>query len=194
NDCYLLIFAIIQNKAEFLRYACKITLDPNTAHTMLVLSEGNRKVALTNQHQSYPSHPGRFTGCCQALSKESLTGRCYWEVEWSGRGGFVAVSYDNISRSGGGNECAFGRNHKAWALDCYQSKYIFSHKNIKTPVSGPDSSRVGVYLDHSAGVLSFYSVSDTMTLIHRVQTRFTEPLHAGVWIYYTKDAAEFCKL
>ncbi|XP_007577192.2 tripartite motif-containing protein 16-like [Poecilia formosa] len=183
-----------KSKAEFLRYACKITLDPNTAHTKLVLSEGNRKVELTNQHQSYPRHPGRFTGCCQALSKESLTGRCYWEVEWRGRGGFVAVSYDNISRAGGGNECAFGRNHKAWALDCYQSKYIFSHKNIKTPVSGPDSSRVGVYLDHRAGILSFYSVSETMTLIHRVQTKFTEPLHAGVWIYYTKDAAEFCKL
>ncbi|CAB1432017.1 unnamed protein product [Pleuronectes platessa] len=40
--------------------------------------------------------------------------------------------------------------------------------------------RVGVYLDHSAGVLSFYSVSDTMTLLHRVQTTFTHPLYAGV--------------
>ncbi|XP_027876007.1 tripartite motif-containing protein 16-like [Xiphophorus couchianus] len=183
-----------KSKSDFLRYACKITLDPNTAHTQLVLSEGNRKVALMNQPQSYPSHPGRFTGCCQVLSRESLTGRCYWEVEWRGRGGFVAVSYNNISRAGGGNECAFGRNHKSWALDCYQKKYTFFHKNIKTPVSGPVSSRVGVYLDHRAGILSFYSVSGSMTLIHRVQTRFTEPLHAGVWIYYTKDAAEFCKL
>ena len=42
------------------------------------------------------------------------------------------------------------------------------------------SSRVGVYLDHSAGVLSFYRVSDTMTLLHRVQTTFTQPLYAGV--------------
>ncbi|PWA13940.1 hypothetical protein CCH79_00018095 [Gambusia affinis] len=128
------------------------------------------------------------------LSRESLTGRCYWEVEWSERGGFVAVSYDNIIRAGGGNECAFGRNHKSWALDCYQKKYTFFHKNIRTPVSGPVSSRVGVFLDHRAGILSFYSVSESMTLIHRVQTRFTRPLHAGIWIYYTKDAAEFCKL
>ncbi|XP_054876627.1 tripartite motif-containing protein 16-like [Poeciliopsis prolifica] len=182
------------NKSDFLRYACKITLDPNSAHTHLVLSEENRKVTLMNQPQSYPSHPDRFTGCCQVLSKESLTGRCYWEVEWRGRGGFVAVSYNNISRAGGGNECGFGRNHKSWALDCYQKKYAFFHKNIKTPVSGPVSSRVGVYLDHTAGILSFYSVSGSMTLIHRVQTRFTEPLHAGVWIYYSKDAVEFCKL
>ncbi|CAB1413068.1 unnamed protein product [Pleuronectes platessa] len=57
------------------------------------------------------------------------------------------------------------------------------------------SHRVGVYLDHSAGVLSFYSVSDTMTLLHRVQTTFTQPLYAGVWVYcYPGDTAEFCKL
>ncbi|PWA23285.1 hypothetical protein CCH79_00021028, partial [Gambusia affinis] len=53
-------------------------------------------------------------------------------------------------------------------------------RSIWTPISGPVSSRVGVYLDHRAGILSFYSVSETMTLLHRVQTRFTEPLLAGV--------------
>ncbi|XP_035987168.1 tripartite motif-containing protein 16 [Fundulus heteroclitus] len=183
-----------KSRADFLEHSCTITLDPNTAHTQLVLSEGNRRVTLVSQPQSYSSHPDRFTGCCQILSRESLTGRCYWEVEWRGRGGFVAVSYKNINRTGGGSECAFGHNNKSWALDCYQNRYTFFHKKIKTPISGPGSSRVGVYLDHRAGILSFYSVSETMTLLHRVQTTFTQPLHAGVWIYYSKDTAEFCKL
>uniref|UniRef100_A0A3Q2T7W4 Tripartite motif-containing protein 16-like n=1 Tax=Fundulus heteroclitus TaxID=8078 RepID=A0A3Q2T7W4_FUNHE len=184
----------LKSRADFLEHSCTITLDPNTAHTQLVLSEGNRRVTLVSQPQSYSSHPDRFTGCCQILSRESLTGCCYWEVEWRGRGGFVAVSYKNINRTGGGSECAFGRNNKSWALDCYQNRYTFFHKKIKTPISGPGSSRVGVYLDHRAGILSFYSVSETMTLLHRVQTTFTQPLHAGVWIYYSKDTAEFCKL
>ncbi|ROL41930.1 Tripartite motif-containing protein 16-like protein [Anabarilius grahami] len=46
---------------------------------------------------------------------------------------------------------------------------------------GVEISVIGVYVDHSAGTLSFYSVSDTMTLIHRVQTTFTQPLYPGVW-------------
>ncbi|XP_047224738.1 tripartite motif-containing protein 16-like protein [Girardinichthys multiradiatus] len=183
-----------KSRTDYLRYSCPITLDPNTAHTQLILSEENRKVTLISQHQSYSSHPDRFTGCCQVLSRESLTGRCYWEVEWRGRGGFVAVSYKNISRTGARSECAFGHNDKSWALDCYQNRYTFFHKKIKTSISGPGSSRVGVYLDHRAGLLSFYSVSETMTLLHRVQTTFTQPLHAGVWVYYTKVTAEFCKL
>ncbi|KAJ8278280.1 hypothetical protein GJAV_G00085880 [Gymnothorax javanicus] len=44
------------------------------------------------------------------------------------------------------------------------------------------TERIGVYLDHRAGTLSFYSVSDTMTLLHRVQTTFTQPLYPGFWV------------
>uniref|UniRef100_A0A671WYP4 Tripartite motif-containing protein 16-like n=1 Tax=Sparus aurata TaxID=8175 RepID=A0A671WYP4_SPAAU len=167
-----------ETRAGFLRYSSEITLDPNTANRHLLLSEGNRKVTHMSRQQSYSSHPDRFTMWPQVLSRESLTGRCYWEVEWrGGGGGEVAVAYKNISRVSG-----FGRNDKSWSLDCHNDSYKFYHNKVKTPVSGPRSSRVGVFLDHSAGILSFYSVSETMTLLHRVQTTFTQPLYAGVWI------------
>ncbi|KAM4714174.1 tripartite motif-containing protein 16-like [Anableps anableps] len=180
-----------KSRAEFLKYSTEITLDPNTANRNLFLSEGNRKVTFLNQQQSYPDHPDRFTGYrFQVLSRESLTGRCYWEVEWRGRGEEigVAVSYKNISRAG-----RFGFNKNSWSLFCYPNSYTFYHNNIKTPVSGPVSSRLGVYLDHRAGILSFYSVSETMTLLHRVQTTFTEPLHAGIWPLCHGYSAEFIK-
>ncbi|XP_071348495.1 tripartite motif-containing protein 16-like [Trachinotus anak] len=182
-----------KTRADFLKYSQEITLDPNTAHTYLLLSEGNRKVT-RGQQQSYSSHPDRFTDCYQVLSRESLTGRCYWEVEWRG-GVRVAVAYKNISRAG--IECRFGRNEKSWALHCNQNSYKFWLNKINTPVSGPQSSRVGVYLDHRAGILSFYSVSETMTLLHRVQTTFTQPLHAGLGIYTLFGfgaTAELCKV
>ncbi|XP_053195814.1 tripartite motif-containing protein 16-like [Scomber japonicus] len=184
-----------KTRADFLKYSCEITLDPNTAHTQLLLSEGNRKVQRMRQQQSYSSHPDRFTGFWlgQVLSRESLTGRCYWEVEWGG-GIYVAVAYNNIKRKGLSFECMFGYNDKSWALCCYTNSYNFWFNNIKTPVSGPRSSRVGVYLDHRAGILSFYSVSETMTLLHRVQTTFTQPLHAGVWLCKFRATAELCKL
>ncbi|XP_063317454.1 tripartite motif-containing protein 16-like [Pelmatolapia mariae] len=185
-----------KTRAGFLKYSCEITLDPNTANKQLLLSEGNRKVTFINQQQSYSDHPDRFTEMWQVLSRESLTGRCYWEVEWRGGGVYVAVAYKNISREGGGKECGFGRNDKSWALYCYNNSYTFWYNNIQTRVSGPRSSRVGVYLDHRAGILSFYSVSETMTLLHRVQTTFTQPLYAGLTFYYTAvgDTAELIKV
>ncbi|XP_053195828.1 tripartite motif-containing protein 16-like [Scomber japonicus] len=183
-----------KTRAEFLKYSCEITLDPNTAHTLLLLSEGNRKVERMSQPQSYSSHPDRFTGWAQVLSRESLTGRCYWEVVWRGKGVRVAVAYKNISRAGQSIESLFGSNDKSWALYCYTNGYNFWFNNIKTLVSGPLSSRVGVYLDHRAGILSFYSVSETMTLLHRVQTTFTQPLYAGLCLHNVGATAELCKL
>uniref|UniRef100_A0A8C4GG15 B30.2/SPRY domain-containing protein n=1 Tax=Dicentrarchus labrax TaxID=13489 RepID=A0A8C4GG15_DICLA len=87
-----------KTRAGFLQYSCELTLDPNTANKKLLLSEGNRKVTKMSEQQSYSSHPDRFTGWVQVLSRESLTGRCYWEVEWRGDGVYVAVAYKNISR------------------------------------------------------------------------------------------------
>ncbi|XP_070829777.1 tripartite motif-containing protein 16-like isoform X2 [Chaetodon trifascialis] len=182
-----------KTRAGFLKYSREITLDPNTAYTQLLLSEGNRKATLMRERQSYSDHPDRFTDWLQVLSRESLTGRCYWEVEWRGDGVCLAVAYKNISRAGWSKECGFGQNNKSWALDCYNNIYNFRYNKVQTPVSGPRSSRVGVYLDHRAGVLSFYSVSETMTLLHRVQTTFTQPLYAGLWFSFGASA-EFCKL
>ncbi|MEQ2283920.1 hypothetical protein AMECASPLE_016424 [Ameca splendens] len=176
-----------KSRPGFLKYSREITLDPNTANRKLLLSEGNRKVTLMEEQQFYPDHPDRFTHLFQVLSRESLTGRCYWEVEWRGRGGVVvAVSYKNSMRAEG-----FGFNDKSWSLRCDTNSYTFYHNNVKTPVSGPVFSTVGVFLDHRAGILSFYSVSRTMTLLHRVQTTFTQPLHAGIRPFFFGDSAEF---
>uniref|UniRef100_A0A3B5LH74 Tripartite motif-containing protein 16-like n=1 Tax=Xiphophorus couchianus TaxID=32473 RepID=A0A3B5LH74_9TELE len=176
-----------KSRAEFLKYSQKVTLDPNTAHRKLFLSDGNRKVTSKLPSSSvlryHFSDPDRFTDYNQVLSRESLTGHCYWEVERRGGRVAVAVSYKNISREGRSDKCAFGFNNKSWALSCNRNIYTFYHNNIETPVSGPVSSRIGVYLDHRADILSFYSISKTMTLLHRVQTRFTQPLHAGIRLF-----------
>ncbi|KAM3868947.1 uncharacterized protein ACN63O_006309 [Diretmus argenteus] len=191
-----------KTRDEFLQYSRKITLDPNTANTRLLLSEGNRKATAVSTDQFYPHHPDRFTGPRQVLSREDLTGRCYWEVEWTGFQVSIAVSHKNISRTGTYDECGFGRNDKSWSLDChYNNSYQFTHNHISTPAPGPQSSRVGVYLDHRAGVLSFYSISGTMmTLLHRVQTSFTQTLYAGFrlnwlnWPVIGRSTTELCEL
>ncbi|KAK9981755.1 hypothetical protein ABG768_001279 [Culter alburnus] len=177
------------------KYACDLTLDPNTAHTRLILSEGNKKTTCEKEHQPYPDHPERFKLYEQVLSRESLTGRCYWEAEWSGWG-HVAVTYKGISRKGG-SECRFGLNDKSWSLNCSDEIYSVWHNKKKTNVPLPFSSskRVGVYLDWSAGSLSFYRVSDTHTLthIHTFNTTFTEPLYAGI-VVYPDSSVSLCQI
>ncbi|XP_050954582.1 tripartite motif-containing protein 16-like [Labeo rohita] len=166
---------------NLLQYSHQLTLDLNTMNKHLRLSESNRVITYTRTVQSYPDHPDKFDVYYQVLCRESVCGRCYWELEWSGNNGvYISVSYKSISRKGRGKECLFGNNDQSWSLICTPSSYSFGHNNIQTalPVKSI-SSRIGVFVDHSAGTLSFYSVSDTMSLIHTVQTKFTQPLYPG---------------
>ncbi|XP_004079649.3 tripartite motif-containing protein 16-like [Oryzias latipes] len=180
-----------KTREDFLKYSRDVTLDPNTANVHLSLSEGNRKAEVMKQKLYYSRHPDRFTVCPQVLSRERLTGRCYWEVEWGGQALYVTVAYKDTPRSG---DCLFGWNDRSWALYYGINVYQFCCNKVLTPLSGPSSTRVGVYLDHGAGVLAFYSVSETMTLLHRVQTTFTQPLHAGFRFFSAGDSAELIKL
>ncbi|KAK0138937.1 Stonustoxin subunit beta [Merluccius polli] len=162
--------------------ACELTLDPNTANRCLYLSEDNRKVMVVREEQSYPDHPERFDSRPQVLCRESLTGRCYWEVEWRG-GVVIAVTYRGITRRERGGDSLFGGNNKSWSLQCSDGSYSVRYNGRGTVIRLPPSvsTRVGVYLDRPAGSLSFYRVSPgvggsshTPTHIHTFQTTFTQ--------------------
>ncbi|XP_064190366.1 tripartite motif-containing protein 16-like isoform X6 [Anguilla rostrata] len=183
-----------RTREDFLQYSCQLTLDPNTANQRLRLSEGNRKVTWVGQIQPYPAHPERFEHWPQVLCREGLSGRCYWEAEWSGGGVYIAVSYKEISRKGGGYDSALGWNNKSWGLCGSSGGYFFRHNAVHTKIPVPRSSRIGVYLDHRAGTLSFYSVSDTMTLLHRVQTTFTQPLYPAFGVWSVGSSVKLCDL
>ncbi|XP_072320870.1 E3 ubiquitin/ISG15 ligase TRIM25-like [Eucyclogobius newberryi] len=175
------------NRREFFKYAQKITLDLSTAHRKLSLSEENQKVTFEKEANNYPKNPNRFSYYYQILSKQRLGGRRYWEVkwdtsatEWSDSAVTIAVCYNDIKRKGNSEECRFGYNDNSWALRCTRDGYSFFFDNVETCVFGPISSRIAVYLDQNAGVLSFYSITSTMNFLHRVQVPFTKPLHAGL--------------
>ncbi|KAG1925035.1 protein NLRC3 [Pimephales promelas] len=177
------------------RYAVDLTLDPNTANIDLVLSEENRKVTSVPESQSYPDHPDRFNRFFQVLCRESLTGRCYWEAEWSDYT-HISVVYKGIQRKGLSADCRFGRNEKSWSLTRYNNTLSVCHNNISTDVSAGSGSclRVGVFVDESAGTLSFYSVSDTHTLkhLHTFTHTFTEPLYAGFRLDNVDSSVSLC--
>ncbi|XP_078140870.1 protein NLRC3-like [Centroberyx gerrardi] len=174
-------------KSGLRKYACKLTLDPNTAHRNLSLSEDNRKMMLMKEEQPYPDHPERFDCWYQVLCGNGLTGRCYWEVEKEGRVD-IGVTYRGIRRTGNGEDCRLGWNDKSWILYCSGNSYTPWHNNVTTAIRIPpssDSDRVAVYLDWPAGSLSFYRVSsDTLIHIHTFHSTFTEPLYPAFMFRY----------
>ncbi|XP_062304922.1 LOW QUALITY PROTEIN: stonustoxin subunit beta-like [Osmerus eperlanus] len=158
------------------KYACDLTLDPNTAHRTLSLSEENRRVVLVDKDQPYPDHPERFDEQQQVLCREGLTGRHYWEVEVRGDV-LVGVTYRSIRRRGRSAACRLGHNDRSWCRNglVINSLFITIMKRLQYM---SQSIRVGVYLDWPAGVLSFYSISsDTMTHLYTFITTFSEPLY-----------------
>ncbi|XP_042561026.1 stonustoxin subunit beta-like, partial [Clupea harengus] len=174
----------------------ELTLDPNTAHRSLSLSEGNRKVTHVSEDQPYPDHPERFDSYNQVLCREGQSGRCYWEAEWSGHWAYIAVAYKSMERRGVRDDRRFGWNDKSWRLDRSGNSYSARHNTKVTdiPASSSRSRRVGVYLDWPAGTLSFYSVSsDTLTHLHTFHSTFTEPLYPGFFVW-SNSSVSLCQI
>uniref|UniRef100_A0A3Q0SSC7 Ig-like domain-containing protein n=1 Tax=Amphilophus citrinellus TaxID=61819 RepID=A0A3Q0SSC7_AMPCI len=77
-------------------YICEFTLDPNTAHKFLKLSESSKKVTDLRKEHPYPDHPERFDNWPQVLCENAVTGCCYWEVKWGGK----VYCYRVVGRNG----------------------------------------------------------------------------------------------
>ncbi|XP_016092343.1 tripartite motif-containing protein 16-like [Sinocyclocheilus grahami] len=181
-EIHLLSETSPSSRNNFLQYSHRLTLDLNTVNKRIRLSESNTVITYSDTVQSYPDHPDRFECFPQVLCRERVCGRCYWELEWSGDVR-ISVSYKSISRKGSSIKCQLGLNNQSWSLFCSPYSYFFGHHNMQTtlPVKSI-SSRIGVFVDDSAGTLSFYSVSDTMSLIHTVETASTQPFYPGFWV------------
>ncbi|KAI7799679.1 tripartite motif-containing protein 16-like protein [Triplophysa rosa] len=168
-------------REQFLEYSGPLTLDLNTAHRNLSVCTESGEVTFSRTALSVPDHPERFDIYHQVLCRESVSGRCYFEAEWSGKGPVqIAVCYEEISRKGISGLCAFGHNFQSWSLVCSDDSYALWHSEKETRISKMQASRrIGVYVDFHAGILAFYSITDTMSLIHRIQVTFSQPLYPG---------------
>uniref|UniRef100_UPI0037E8E654 NLR family CARD domain-containing protein 3-like n=1 Tax=Semicossyphus pulcher TaxID=241346 RepID=UPI0037E8E654 len=182
------------------KYSCELTFDANTMSREIKLCDDDTKVTHVSEEQSYPDHPDRFDFCPQLLCRDGLTGRCYWEVEWRGQVD-VSVSYRGISRRGHRNDCEFGWNDQSWSLECSDGGYTVWYNNNGASITPSSissvSNRVAVYVDYSAGSLSFYSVSsDKLSHIHTFYNTFTEPLYPGFgfWSDLPDSSVSLCPL
>lgn len=170
---------------DFLKFFCDVTLDPDTSYRHLLISDGGKKAERIRGSCYERRNPERFLSWDQVLSTEAMTGKCYWEVKWvmDTNHIYIAVAYGDMKRNN--SNSAFGSNDKSWALYCCRGKHMeLRHNGTVTTIPKYPCKVIGVYLDHSAGLLSFHDAFGSMNLLHRVLTTFTQPLHAGFFVGY----------
>ncbi|XP_072308349.1 tripartite motif-containing protein 16-like [Eucyclogobius newberryi] len=175
----------LKTRADFLQYACDLTLDPSTAHKDLLLSRNLKEVKLSPKSARGPAVrcPERFLTRKQILCREGLQAdRCYYEVEVTGGQAEIALAYKTIDRKSL-IQSAFGGNEKSWSLDRTSKCYSVSHKGESVELTSvPEHKRIGVYLKFREGTVSFYEVSDTMKFLYTKEDDFREPLYPGFWV------------
>ncbi|KAK7882672.1 hypothetical protein WMY93_028846 [Mugilogobius chulae] len=170
------------------RYFCSLSLDPNTAHPNLQLSNDNTAATCVSFEQDYPDLPDRFDHWHQLLCTQALPERCYWEVQWSGEV-YISVAYKKIAAK---------EKPTIPFLDLTNSGFTFwsdKHRIHLLNVTPSCFGRIGVYVDWPASCISFYKVSsDNLTNLYTCKTTFTEPLVPGFSLLTVDSSVMLCDL
>ncbi|XP_077349561.1 E3 ubiquitin/ISG15 ligase TRIM25-like [Lithobates pipiens] len=169
----------------YIQEASDILLDVNTAHNNLQISDDMKTVSRSDIEQNRPETPERFQWWPQVLSSQRFSsGRHYWEVDVSEAENYIiGMCYPSIERRGG-EQAGIGNNNKSWSLWRYIGECFLRHDNKQIRTSpNLSSNRVRIYVDYEAGRLSFYDLCDPIRHLHTFTTTFTEPLHAGLWVW-----------
>uniref|UniRef100_K7G7I6 Tripartite motif containing 39 n=1 Tax=Pelodiscus sinensis TaxID=13735 RepID=K7G7I6_PELSI len=136
-----LIFFSLSLSAE------NVTLDPDTAHPQLVLSEDGKRVSWGVTRQDLPDNPERFNSRACVLGQEGFTsGRHYWEVEVGDKRGWVTRK-GWIMRT---------PEEGIWAVDYDWSSHYRALTSPRTSLPLSEVLRkLGVYLDCDRGQVTF---------------------------------------
>nr|XP_014352013.1 PREDICTED: zinc-binding protein A33-like [Latimeria chalumnae] len=151
-------------------YSTDVTLDPNTAHPDLILSEDLKSVRVGDKWQPVPNTPERFDSCACVLGSEEFTsGRHYWEVEGKTKWD-LGVGRDSISRKGQITLAPEDGYWIVWLRNGTEYRALSGPSTILTLSVKP--GKIGVYLDCEGGRVSFYNV-DNKSLIYTFNDKET---------------------
>ncbi|XP_073715993.1 E3 ubiquitin-protein ligase TRIM39-like [Misgurnus anguillicaudatus] len=158
------------------QYAVDVTLDPDTAHPKLILSEDGKQVKHEDIKHKLTGHPERFDRCVCVLGKEGFTsGRFYFEVQVKDKTKWtLGVARESINRKG---DITPTPQNGFWAL-------TLRNENEYKARADPDVSlclkvkpqKVGVFVDYEEGLVCFYDVESRSHIYSFTDQTFTEKL------------------
>ncbi|XP_030055772.1 E3 ubiquitin-protein ligase TRIM39-like isoform X3 [Microcaecilia unicolor] len=165
---------------EFGSYTVNVTLDPETAHPNLVLSQDRKTVVWGVTKQNVPNTAERFDTYPYVLGSEGFTsGRRYWEVEvgdvsyWT-----LGVCKDSVRRKG---RITLSPGEGFWTVELWNKQRCWALTSPETELPLSVIPRaVGILLDYEAGKVSFYDAGDKSHLFTFTDT-FTGKLRPFFW-------------
>ncbi|XP_032364988.1 E3 ubiquitin-protein ligase TRIM21-like [Etheostoma spectabile] len=158
------------------QYAVDVTLDPDTAHPNLILSDDEKQVNHSDVMKNLPDNPERFSYCVFLLAKQSFSsGRFYFEVQVKGKTGWnLGVARESIDRKG---DITLSPQNGYWTIwlrsgNEYKALAVPSVRlSLKSP-----PQKVGVFVDYEEGLVSFYDVDAAALIYSFTGCSFTEKL------------------
>ncbi|XP_063770703.1 tripartite motif-containing protein 14 [Pseudophryne corroboree] len=175
------------NRQLFLKHTRSPTLDPDTMHPKLRLSEDRLTVHCAWLGKFNSSHPQRFDKLMQILSRDSYySGSHYWEVDvlQAGNGWWIGATYPTIQRKGDSELSRLGWTNGSWCIKRYDCEYWAFHRAERKSIQlNKPPEKVGVFLDYESGVLSFFDVTSGMKHLHTFRCKFIEPLYPALRLW-----------
>uniref|UniRef100_G3P280 Uncharacterized protein n=1 Tax=Gasterosteus aculeatus TaxID=69293 RepID=G3P280_GASAC len=157
--------------------AVDVTLDPDTAHPKLILSDDGKQVKRGDVKKNLPDNPERFNRCAVVLGKQSFSsGRFYYEVQVKGKTDWdLGVVRESINRKG--NISASPQNGY-WAIRLWNKNNYSALADPPVSLSlEPRPEKVGVFVDYEEGLVSFYDVGAAALIYSFTGCCFTEKLY-----------------
>nr|XP_019600185.1 PREDICTED: putative tripartite motif-containing protein 75 [Rhinolophus sinicus] len=156
------------------KFRKEVTLDHETAHPNLLVSDDKKSVTFMRKKQRFPRNPKRFTVDPVVLGSEGFNcGRHYWEVQVGDKPQWaVGVCKDSLSRK---RKHPPSEHNKCWTIQLQNGDYVARSCVPVTLVLKEKPTGVGIYLDYELGQISFYSLNDR-SHIHSFMDKFSEVL------------------
>ncbi|XP_076738431.1 E3 ubiquitin-protein ligase TRIM21 [Maylandia zebra] len=154
-----------------------VTLDPDTAHPDLILSDDGKQVYDTDVEKKLPDNPERFSYYGIVLGEQSFSsGRFYFEVQVKGKTDWnLGVATESINRKG---QIPLRPQDGFWTVMLRNGNEYSACAGPSVPVClHPGPEKVGVFVDYQEGLVSFYDVGAAALIYSFTGCSFTHKLH-----------------